>query len=137
MVIDSSAVIAMMFDEPTAKGLADVLEEADARVMSCASMLETTIVLESRRLTGADRILDAFIRRLRIIPVPFDAAQYEVACDAFRRFGRGRHAAGLNFGDCFAYALAVVRDDTLLFVGNDFKQTDVRVALSLASLSGG
>lgn len=130
MVIDTSAVVAMLLDESQASVLAGALEQADERLISCATMLETTIVLESRRATGADRILDAFVRRLRIESAPFDAEQYQAACDAFRRYGKGRHPAGLNFGDCFAYALAVVRDDVLLFVGDDFRRTDVRPALS-------
>ncbi|HSI03376.1 MAG: type II toxin-antitoxin system VapC family toxin [Myxococcota bacterium] len=129
MVIDTSAVVAMLFDEPQSAALTSALERTDDRLMSCATMLETTIVLESRRATGADRILDAFVKRLRIEAVAFDAEQYLAACDAFRRYGKGRHVAGLNFGDCFAYALAAVRDDVLLFVGDDFRRTDVRAAL--------
>ena len=130
MVIDTSAIVAMLFDESDSATLIQALEGADERLMSCATMLEATIVLESRRATGADRILDAFVKRLGIASVAFDAEQYEAACDAFRRFGKGRHAAGLNFADCFAYALASVRNDVLLFVGDDFRRTDVRAALT-------
>ena len=129
MVVDTSAIVAMMFEEPESHAITRALESADARVMSCATMLEATMVLESRRATGAHRVLDELVRRLRLTAIPFDSVQYEVACDAFRRFGKGRHAAGLNFGDCFAYALAIVRDDVLLFVGSDFGKTDVRSAL--------
>ena len=128
MVIDTSAIMAILKAEPEAQRLADAIDEADTRLMSAASLVEAGIVAESRREGG--KKLDEFLLRARIEIVPFDADQAAIAREAFRRFGKGRHRAGLNLGDCFAYALAQHAGDPLLFKGEDFAATDVTIVRS-------
>ncbi len=105
------------------------LEDAPVKRMSAANLVEAGIILQARYGDHGERELDLFVQRahVEIIAVTDEHAEY--ARSAYRRFGKGRHAAGLNFGDCFAYALARALDEPLLFVGDDFGQTDVRVAL--------
>ena len=127
MVIDSSAVIAILLNESDSESYARALE-ADAKLkMSAASYLEAGIVFDQRGDVLAPRAFDRFIRRAGIEIVPFDLQQAEIARQAYRDFGKGRHPAGLNFGDCFSYALAMALDEPLLFKGRDFSQTDVQV----------
>jgi ribonuclease VapC len=95
--------------------------------MSIASFVETSIVLESRYGYEGIRDFDLFIAKAEIELIPVDVEQAHVARWAYKTYGKGRHPAGLNFGDCFSYALAKVKDDELLFKGNDFSQTDVRI----------
>lgn len=129
MVIDTSALVAILQDEPDRRTFNETIEAADARVMSVATWVETSIVMEAR--TGAEgvRDLDLFIERAGVELVGVDAEQGKAARRAFARYGKGRHKAGLNFGDCFAYALAMGRGEPLLFKGNDFGHTDVLVAV--------
>jgi ribonuclease VapC len=125
MVIDTSALLAVLQDEPERRVFNECIEAAESRVMSVATFLELSIVIESRFGGEGLRDLDQFVDRagIELIEVDFDQAQ--AGRRAFIRFGKGRHPAGLNFGDCFAYALAMVRGEPLLFKGADFAKTDV------------
>ena len=125
MVIDSSALVAILQDEPERRSFNRAIETADRRAMSVASFVETSIVIESRFGPDGIRDLDLFMAKARIELVPVDAEQGHVARTAFRDYGKRRHRARLNFGDCFAYALAKALDEPLLFKGTDFTLTDV------------
>ena len=127
MVIDTSALVAILQDEPERRVLNEAIEAAESCAMSTGSFLETSMVIESRYGPDGTRDLDLFISKARISLASVDADQAYVARDAFRRYGKGRHPAGLNFGDCFAYALAKMLDEPLLFKGNDFVLTDIAV----------
>lgn len=129
MVIDTSALLAILRNEPEGPPFARALEAAAECVMSAASFVETSIVIEARHGAEGLRDLDQLIAKARIEIVAVDQDQALVARRAFSRFGKGRHAAGLNFGDCFAYALAEVRGSALLFKGDDFGRTDIESAL--------
>jgi ribonuclease VapC len=131
MVLDTSALLAILMAEPEAEGFAVAIEHDPIRLVSAGSMLETAIVVESRRGDAGGRELDLLLFKAGISLTPVDAEQVEVARQAFRLFGKGRHPAGLNFGDCFAYALSRVSGQPLLFKGDHFAQTDVdRVAIT-------
>jgi ribonuclease VapC len=125
MVIDSSAILAIVFQEPEAEAFARAIAEAAVRFMSTVSWLETLLVVEGRhgRESSDDALL--ILRDLEIQAVPFDPEQMHEARRAWQRFGKGRHPAGLNLGDCCAYALAAIRSEPLLFKGDDFSRTDV------------
>ncbi len=125
MVLDTSALLAILQDEPERRAFNEAIEAADSRTLSAANYVETSIVVEVRHGAEGLRDLDLFIERAEIELVPVDAAQARIACRAFSRFGKGRHRAGLNFGDCFAYALATARGEALLFKGDDFVHTDL------------
>ena len=128
MIIDSSAICAILFGEPDTKRYEDAIAEADVRRMSAGNLLEAAIVVESRTgPLGGDQ-LDALIERAGIEVVPISAEQATIARRAWRRFGKGRHAAGLNLGDCLAYALAESTREPLLFKGDDFTRTDIEAA---------
>lgn len=133
IVVDSSAVVAILFGEPTAQALLARLAADPDRLMSVASYVETGTVLAGRRHSDRPRAiddLDAFLAEAGIALAPVDAAQARVALSARIRFGRGMgHGGRLNFGDAFAYALARAHDAPLLFVGDDFETTDVAIAL--------
>jgi ribonuclease VapC len=126
MVVDSSAVMAVLRREAEAAAFAAAIEQAEVRLISAANVLDLGMVAESRGRAGA-RELDDFLERSRFEIVPFDAEQAALARDAFRRFGKGRHPARLNFGDCIAYALSKASGEPLLFKGGDFARTDVDV----------
>jgi len=125
MVIDTSALLAILHDEPERRAFNEAIEAADTRAMSMANFVEASIVIESRYGAEGIRDLDLFIERAAIELVDVTLAQGHAARRAFARYGKGRHPAGLNFGDCFAYALAIDRGEPLLFKGGDFDQTDV------------
>lgn len=125
MVIDTSALLAILQDEPERRAFNEAIEAADTRAMSMANFVEASIVIESRYGAEGIRDLDLFIERAAIELVEVTLAQGHAARRAFARYGKGRHPAGLNFGDCFAYALATDRSEPLLFKGGDFDQTDV------------
>lgn len=125
MVIDTSALLAILFDEPERRLFNEAIEAADSRVLSAASFVEVSIVLESRFGAEGLRDLDLFIERAGIKLLAVDSEQAYMARRAFSQFGKGRHRAGLNYGDCFAYALAMVLGEPLLFKGDDFPLTDV------------
>jgi len=129
MVIDSSALLAILQDEPERRALVEVIESADRRCLSVVNLVEASIVLATRRGPDAARLLDTLVERAGIEVVGVDLEQGALARRAFARYGKGRHSAGLNFADCFAYALAQALGDSLLFKGNDFSQTDVAPAL--------
>lgn len=129
MVIDTSALIAYLEQEPGADRIEQKLLEADRLSISTATIVECGIVIEARRGDAGGRELDLLLHRLGVEIVAVDEAQAELARSAYRRFGKGRHPAALNFGDCFSYALAQSIDQELLYIGHDFDSTDVRSAL--------
>jgi ribonuclease VapC len=126
MVIDTSALIAILCDEPEAPSIEATIEADPVRLLSAASYLETSIVIESRFGEPGGRELDLLIREAGIEVVAVSPEQSEIARAAYRQFGRGRHPAGLNFGDCFSYALSVATGEPLLFKGDDFAKSDAR-----------
>jgi len=128
MVIDTSAFVAIFLGEPERQPFLNHLLRAERRVVAAANALETGIVLEARRGEAAGREFDLFLVRAKIEIVSVDAEQIEIARSAWRKYGKGRHAAGLNFGDCFAYALAKFTGEKLLAKGDDFRLTDVELA---------
>ena len=128
MVIDSSALMAIFLNEPDASIYASAIVNDLRRLISAATLAEASIVAIRRRRPDPIAALDILTTRLRLVVIPVDHEQALLARDGFRRFGKGRHPAGLNFGDCFSYALAKQRGEPLLFKGNDFSQTDVLVA---------
>lgn len=128
MIVDTSAIVAILNEETDARDFAEALEEAPQRRVSVASYVEAAIVLDSRRLPALSRRLDDFIRETAIVLEPVTIEQARLAREAYRDYGKGRHRAGLNFGDCFAYALAKDKREPLLFKGADFQGTDVEVA---------
>jgi ribonuclease VapC len=125
MVLDTSALLAILQDEPERRAFNEAIEAADTRAMSIANFVEASIVIESRYGAEGIRDLDLFIERAAIELVDVTLVQGHAARRAFARYGKGRHPAGLNFGDCFAYALATDRGEPLLYKGGDFDQTDV------------
>jgi ribonuclease VapC len=124
IVIDSSALVAIVYDESEADAFSVAIVNAENAWMSAATWLESAIVVERARGPAGRMRLDKIVAALEIEIVPFDAIQAAVACDAFLRFGKGRHKAGLNFGDCMSYALAKTRNAKLLCKGADFAATD-------------
>ncbi|HEX5759031.1 MAG TPA: type II toxin-antitoxin system VapC family toxin [Thermoanaerobaculia bacterium] len=125
MVIDTSALLAILRDEPERRAFNEAIEAAESRAMSAATFVEVSIVVEARHGAEGLRDLDLFLAKASIEVVDVDVEQARVARTAFSRFGRGRHAAGLNYGDCFSYALASVRGEPLLYKGGDFSLTDI------------
>jgi ribonuclease VapC len=125
MVIDTSALLAILQGEPERRAFNEAIEAADSRSLSAASFVEVSIVIEAR--FGAEGVghLDRFLERAGVKVVPVDLEQGRLARLAFSRFGKGRHEGALNFGDCFSYALAQVLGEPLLFKGEDFSRTDV------------
>lgn len=126
MVLDTSALIAILFGEPEADAFLDRISQDTKRLLSAGTALELMIVIESRKGEIGGRDLDLFLHRANIDIVPFDSEQAELARAAWRHYGKGNHhPAQLNFGDCFAYALSKASGEPLLFKGNDYTQTDV------------
>jgi len=125
MVLDTSAVLAILQDEPERRAFNEAIEAADSRSLSVASLVEASIVIEARYGAEGVRHLDQFLDRADVAVVAVDVGQAKTARQAFSRFGKGRHAAGLNFGDCFSYALAHALGEPLLYKGEDFALTDV------------
>ena len=128
MVIDTSALLAILLGEPGAAVVAAAIERNTPRLLSAANLLEASIVVEARKGEAGGRELDLLLYRGEIEVVAVDRDQAEAARAAWRRFGKGRHPAALNYGDCFAYALARTRRLPLLFRGDDFTRTDIAVA---------
>ena len=128
MIIDTSALVAILDQEPEADRIVRTLASASERTLSAANLVEAGIVMQARRGDDGARDLDLLLAKLRVDIAAVTASQADIARKAFRRYGRGRHPANLNFGDCFAYALAKDKSASLLFKGNDFRQTDVMVA---------
>jgi ribonuclease VapC len=127
MVIDTSALVAIFLAEPERRRFLDLIIEAGTRLISAANALETGIVLEARRGEAAGREFDLFLVRADLQIVPVDGEQVEIARSAWRKYGKGRHQAALNFGDCFAYALAKFGGEPLLAKGTDFAATDIEI----------
>ncbi len=125
MVIDTSALVAILQGEPERRAFIEAIEAADSRLMSIATFVEISIVIEARHGAEGLRDLDHFISRAGIEFVVVDEEQGKTARGGFSRFGKGRHRAGLNYGDCFSYALALLTGEPLLFKGEDFGRTDV------------
>ena len=127
MVIDTSAFLAILQREPERRAFLEAIEAADTTHMSVANFVETSLVIESRYGGEGLRDLDRFVSRAAIELISVDREQGQLARSAFSRFGKGRHHAGLNFGDCFAYAAAMSLSEPLLCKGSDFIHTDVPV----------
>ncbi len=125
MVIDTSALIALLNMEPESARLAVALESDATRLVSAATVVEAGLVIESRFGSAGGRELDLLIAKAGLSIEPVTADQADSAREAWRRYGRGRHSAGLNFGDCFSYALAKVTGEPLLFKGDNFTHTDI------------
>ena len=128
MILDTSALVAILFDEPEAESFARLILEAEVCRLSVVNRLELSMVLERQAKPEASRQAEAFLRAAAIVDEPVTLQQGILARQAFYDFGRGRHRARLNFGDCFAYALAKATGEPLLFKGDDFVRTDVQVA---------
>lgn len=130
MIVDASALLAILRDEPAAVACAEAIERAPVRRISAANWLEAAIVIDTSREPIASRRFDELVRSAELIVEPVTEGQSRLAREAYRDFGRGSgHPARLTFGDCFAYALARATDEPLLFVGDDFNQTDISSAL--------
>lgn len=128
MVLDTSALIAVLLDESEAATIRLAIEADPVRLLSTATLVETAIVIEARIGEVGGRELDRLLQKADVEVVAVDAEQAELARQAFRKFGKGRHAAGLNYGDCFSYALSQAHGEPLLFKGHAFEKTDVAVA---------
>jgi ribonuclease VapC len=129
MVIDTSALVALLLAEPETVDFVSLISGAATRLTSASSYLETAIVIATRSGPRARGKVEQLVEALAIEIVPFTREQAEAAIAAYRRFGRGTgHPAKLNFGDCFSYALAKLRREPLLFKGDDFSHTDIEIA---------
>lgn len=122
--------MAWLEQEPEAERIEALFLSGEPLGISAGTMVETGIVVESRRGEAGGRELDLFLHRLGVAVVPLDREHVELARAAYRRFGKGRHPAGLNLGDCFSYALAASTGSRLLYVGDDFTKTDITAALA-------
>ena len=128
IVIDTSVLVAILGDEPGARRYTELIaEDAEPRI-SAATFAEAGIVLTSRYGTAGLHYLQLFLAKAGVEIVPLDAGQAEIAVRAYQDFGKANHPAGLNYGDCFSYALARTSDSPLLFKGTDFSQTDITAA---------
>lgn len=130
MIVDTSALVAILRAEPDAESYASAIENAPVRRLSAANYLEIAVVMDGTRDAVLSREFDRFMGVAAFVIEPVDEAQARIARDAYRDFGKGSgHPAQLNFGDCLAYALAKSRDEALLFKGRDFRHTDVIAVL--------
>jgi ribonuclease VapC len=127
LVIDTSAAVAVLLGEPDAESLAGLIDRAEIRLMSTATFVELSVVLEGRFGSAGTSLAPRFLDDGGVELVPFDADQATVAMAGWRRFGKGRHPAALNLGDCFSYALAIASGLPILCTGHDFIQTDAPV----------
>lgn len=128
MVIDTSAIVAIAFNEPEAEAFETKIVDAPRRFMSAATILELSIVIEACLGDAGASELDLWLHKAGVEIVPVDTDQIAIARRAWRNFGKGRHPAALNYGDCFSYALAKTRGEPLLFKGDDFSRTDIEAA---------
>jgi ribonuclease VapC len=128
MILDSSALIAMIFKEPGHEQIMDKLTKAEYLGIGSPTLSETGIVLTARMGHPSKSLLNELLQELGIIEIPFGQAHWREAVEAYQRFGRGRHPAKLNFGDCLSYATARLAGQSLLFIGHDFTQTDISQA---------
>jgi len=125
MILDASAILAMILAEPGSQDLIRRVGESPVVAVGAPTLVETAMVLSSRLKRDPRPLLNEFLREAEVEVIPFTRDHYDVALDAFARFGRGRHAAGLNFGDCLTYAVARISGMPLLFTGRDFSKTDL------------
>jgi ribonuclease VapC len=125
MVIDTSALLAILQNEPERRIFNEAIEAAETRLLSASSFVESSMIVESRYGADGIRDLDLFIAKAQLELVAVDVEQAHIARQAFREFGKGRHPAGLNFGDCFSYALARSHTESLLYKGADFGRCDI------------
>lgn len=130
MVIDTSAIVAILFGEPDQRHYGEAIEASRMRLISAVTRVELAFVIEGRKGEAGREHLEGFIKLIGAEIVAVTPQQAEIAIEAFRRFGKGRHRAGLNIGDCFSYALAKTTDLPLLFKGDDFIHTDLRSVLA-------
>jgi ribonuclease VapC len=130
MILDASALLAMLFAEPEAVAFARAVARAEHRRISAANLLEAGIVADHQADPRAGRQLDALVDRISASIEPVTAEQVQIARQAYLDFGKGNHRAKLNFGDCFAYALAKATGEPLLFKGDDFQHTDIQLAVA-------
>jgi ribonuclease VapC len=128
MIVDSSAIVAILGNEAEGDSMEQAIIAAPSRSLSAATYVETGIVVDSRSNPTLSRGFDEFLELMGIRIEPVSVKQARIARDAYRDYGQGRHRAGLNFGDCFAYALAKEKGEPLLFKGDDFRKTDVEVS---------
>ena len=128
MLLDTSALVAVLYGEPEARDFVERIHAADVCRISVANHVELSMVVESQLGPNGMRQADAFLRRAGVVVEPVTVEQGDLARQAFLDFGKGGHKAGLNFGDCFAYALARATGEALLFKGDDFALTDIRRA---------
>lgn len=128
MIIDTSAVVAIALNEPEAESYEQKVVDAPRRFMSAATVLEIAIVIEARLGEAGAAELDLWLHKAGVEIIAVDADQIAAARRAWRSYGKGRHPAGLNYGDCFSYALAKTRNEPLLFKGDDFSRTDIEAA---------
>jgi ribonuclease VapC len=126
MTVDSSALVAVLFAEPGHLELVDRMLAADHLRVGAPTLAETSLVFMGRRGRQSASEVDELVKELGITVVAFGEVEWRAAVDAFARFGRGRHRASLNFGDCLAYASAAAAGDSLLYVGDDFRHTDIK-----------
>jgi ribonuclease VapC len=129
MVVDTSALVCILLAEPEAEDFAEAIANAPENVISGPTWVEASMVIAARLGSEGNALLIELLERSRVTIVPCDEALAHAAYDAWLKYGRGRHAAGLNFGDCFSYALARQRAESLLFKGDDFTKTDVVAAV--------
>jgi ribonuclease VapC len=129
VILDSSAIVAVLRAERDAPDFAKTIESEGECRISAVNYVEAAVVIDSSRDPVASRRFDDFFRTSRIVVEAVSPNQAELARQAYRDFGKGRHKAGLNFGDCFAYALAKELDEPLLFKGDDFRHTDIEAAI--------
>ena len=130
MVIDTSALIAILFGEPEAMSFSRAVADESRKLISAFNALETGIVVEAKKGEAGGRELDLLLHRAQIEIVAMNGDQAELARAAWRKYGKGNHPAGLNIGDCCAFALAKYSGETLLYKGNDFRQTDIQSAMT-------
>ena len=128
MVIDTSVLAAIAFNEPEAAAFRERIADDPVRLISAATVLEAAIVIETRLGEAAGADLDLWLYKAEVEIVPVTADHADRARRAWRRYGKGRHPASLNYGDCFSYALAALSGEPLLYKGNDFSQTDIEAA---------
>lgn len=128
MVVDTSALVSLLTMEAEAARISVALESDASRLISAATLVEAGIVIEARYGAAGARELDLLVAKAGFVVESVTAEQAEVAREAWRRYGKGRHSAGLNFGDCFSYALAKIKGEPLLFKGEDFPHTDITAA---------
>lgn len=129
MVIDSSALIAILLDEPERLPFSNAIERDSVRFMAAPTLLETVMILSAKKGDDALRELDYAIVKMRVEVIPFGYDEQQIAQKAFLMYGKGRHPAALNYGDCMSYAAATVRGEPLLFKGEDFSRTDISACM--------